>query len=209
MKGIISVNGHADTKSNPKPTIAYIWPDCSTTNGVGRYIHEMSKRLHDRFDIHVLAASGGSDFDGAIHLNTIPVHFTMPSYLGVSEFIARSAWLVKKNNYDLVLGQGLPLAGLFDNDIIFVHINSPRFVNWNSNTAVGLRDRVKGILHHFHPLQLSNRYLRYRDGTCRKIIVPSAIVKREVTSLYGVSSKKVEVIPLGVCLLYTSPSPRD
>ncbi len=192
------MKGHSGAIGNTKPAIAYIWPDCSKANGVGRYIHEISKRLHTRFDIHVLAASGGTDFDGSIQMNKIPVHFAMPSYLGVSEFVVRSARLAKKNKYDLVLGQGLPLSGLFDHDIIFAHINSPRFVSWNSHEGDGLRDHIRGFLRLFHPLQLTNRYFRYRDRTCRKIIVPSAVVKRDVTSLYGVSPEKVVIIPLGV-----------
>jgi UDP-glucose:(heptosyl)LPS alpha-1,3-glucosyltransferase len=186
-------------KNLSKPKIAYIWPDCSVTNGAGRYIYEISTRLTHKFDVHILATNWDTDFGSEITVNKIPLYFRIPSYLGVFEFVLKSAWLAKKNNYDLILGQGLPLSGLFDQDIIFVHINSPDYVNWKRHSQWrGFNKQLKRIIYSIHPIMLTNAHLRYREGNFKKIIVASNVAKKELIFCYGVLPNKIEVIPLGV-----------
>lgn len=163
---------------------------CPRLGGGERYAASLAcQLLRDGHEVHVFAN---------IWEDSLPVQFhKVPMRgLGLLSFAVNSARELRKDKFDIIQDFG----ETYYVDVSRLGGGCERF--WLSQK----RRRMLRVHNLFH-LYIERK--RYRDGKCKKVVVPSEMVKEQIQKYYGIPEENISVIRNGVNLERFHPQNRE
>lgn len=167
--------------------ISFFVPRCTPDNSHGRYVIELAKRLGSEHQVTVFAGAFWTPLRSMVKCRLIPVA-NRPAVARLATLWAASLVTTKRRWADVVHIQG---ADAPVGNVVTAHC---------CNAAMQISADRKSSLTRRLNYALGSRVERYclTRSLTRTVIAVSEKVRAEIETFYGVESKKIVVIPLGV-----------